>query len=116
MAAPTIQIENIQTQPLCTPEEYLELEKKADFRSEYDDGIITPMTGGTTDHNRISLNCSIALSLGLKGQSCEVFMAGVKVWIANSRSFKYPDVMVVLGEPDYVWPASGYDRQSSRHH
>jgi Uma2 family endonuclease len=32
-----------------TPDEYLALEAKADCKSEYRDGAIVPMTGGTTN-------------------------------------------------------------------
>jgi Uma2 family endonuclease len=39
-----------------TPEEYLELEAKAEYKSEYRDGEIIPMTGGTTNHNQIAGN------------------------------------------------------------
>jgi len=31
-----------------TPEEYLELEERAEYRSEYRDGEILPILGGTT--------------------------------------------------------------------
>ncbi len=36
-----------------TPEEYLALEEAAESKSEYRDGEIVPMTGGTTNHNEI---------------------------------------------------------------
>jgi Uma2 family endonuclease len=36
-----------------TPEEYLELEEKAEYKHEYRNGKIIPMTGGTTNHNKI---------------------------------------------------------------
>ena len=42
-----------------TTEEYLELEEKAEFRSEYRDGEIVPITGGTTNHNKITLNLAL---------------------------------------------------------
>ncbi|MFM6036219.1 MAG: Uma2 family endonuclease, partial [Dolichospermum sp.] len=38
-----------------TPEEYLELEEKALYKSEYRNGEIIPMTGGTGNHNKITL-------------------------------------------------------------
>ncbi|MGV0107360.1 Asl1446 protein [Nostoc sp. DSM 114160] len=43
----------LQTQKRYTPEEYLELEEKAEYKNEYRDGKIIPMTGGTTNHNKI---------------------------------------------------------------
>ncbi|MFM6531340.1 MAG: Uma2 family endonuclease, partial [Dolichospermum sp.] len=44
-----------------TPEEYLELEEKALYKSEYRNGEIIPMTGGTTNHNQIALNFASSL-------------------------------------------------------
>jgi Uma2 family endonuclease len=55
-----------------TPAEYLELEKKAEVRSEYRDGEIVPMAGGTTRHNEISLNVATNLRFSLKGQDDRV--------------------------------------------
>ncbi|MBC6435036.1 Uma2 family endonuclease [Nostoc sp. HG1] len=102
MTAQTLSTQDsLQKERNHTPEEYLELEEKADHKSAYDDGIITPMTGGTTDHNQIAGNCYIALSLGLKRQNFRVFFGDVRLWIPKSQSFKYPDVMVVAGEPEY---------------
>ena len=39
-----------------TPEEYLALEETAIDKSEYHDGEIIPMTGGTTNHNKLAGN------------------------------------------------------------
>ncbi|MBW4540486.1 MAG: Uma2 family endonuclease [Myxacorys chilensis ATA2-1-KO14] len=96
----TSQAISAQEQRHYTPEEYLELERNAAFRSEYDDGKITPMPGGTLNHNQLSLNCALALSLGLKGQNYRVFIADVKLWLPKSRKFRYPDIMVVAGQPE----------------
>ncbi|MCY7272264.1 MAG: Uma2 family endonuclease [Phormidesmis sp. CAN_BIN44] len=102
MTAQTLSTQDsLQKERNYTPEEYLELEEKADYKSAYDDGIITPMTGGTTDHNQIAGNLYIALSIGLKRQNFRVFFGDVRLWIPKIHSFKYPDVMVVAGEPEY---------------
>jgi Uma2 family endonuclease len=45
-----------QTQKLYSPEEYLALEEVAESKSEYIDGEIVPMTGGTPNHNDIAGN------------------------------------------------------------
>jgi Uma2 family endonuclease len=84
-----------------TPEEYLALEEAADFRSEYIDGQIIPMTGGTTNHNRIALNFSAALNFAFRQQDYEVFMSDVRLWIPDRRIYTYPDVMVIAGAPEY---------------
>jgi Uma2 family endonuclease len=89
-------------QKIYTPAEYLELEEKAEFRSEYRDGEIVPMAGGTTRHNRISLNVATNLTFGLKGQNCEVYMSDVRLWIPPNRQYTYPDIMLIQGEPIYL--------------
>jgi hypothetical protein len=48
-----------------SPEEYLQLEEQAEYKSEYHDGEIIPMTGGTTNHNEISLNLVTNLRFSL---------------------------------------------------
>ncbi len=89
------------TERYFTPEEYLALEEAAEHKSEYRDGVIIPMAGGTTNHNRISLNMSIELRLALKGLDYDVFMGDVRLWMTKKRIYTYPDVMVIPGKPEY---------------
>ncbi|MEB3178690.1 MAG: Uma2 family endonuclease [Nostocaceae cyanobacterium] len=84
-----------------TPEEYLELEDKAEYKSEYRDGEIIPMTGGTTNQNKIAGNFYSNLKFALKGQSFDVFIGDVRLWIPRYRQYTYPDVMIIQGEPVY---------------
>jgi Uma2 family endonuclease len=84
-----------------TPEEYLALEETAEYKSEYHDGVIIPMTGGTTNHNRIAGNIYVELKLALKGQNYDIFIGDVRLWIPRVRRFTYPDVMVIAGQPEY---------------
>lgn len=82
-----------------TPEEYLALEEKAEFKSEYHDGEIIPMTGGSLNHNRIINRICAFLLSSLRGKNHEPFSSDVRVWISQYRRFVYPDVMVIQGEP-----------------
>jgi len=84
-----------------TPEEYLELEAKSDHKNEYRNGEIIPMTGGTTNHNKLAGNFYISLNLALNDLDYEVYIGDVKLWIPKYRQFTYPDVMVIEGEPIY---------------
>ena len=84
-----------------TPEEYLELEEKADYKSEYRNGEIFAMTGGTTNHNEIALNVAANLKFGLRGQNYRVYIGDVRLWIPRYRQYTYPDVMIIEGEPIY---------------
>ncbi|GCA76908.1 hypothetical protein MiTe_03759 [Microcystis aeruginosa NIES-2520] len=81
--------------------EYLQLEETAAYKNEYQDGEIVPMTGGTTDHNKIALNFAAYLKFALKGQKYNIFIGDVKLWIAQYRQATYPDVMLIEGEPIY---------------
>jgi Uma2 family endonuclease len=84
-----------------SPEEYLVLEEAANYKSEYIDGEIVPMAGGSTNHNRIAGNFYAALNFAFKTEGYEVFMSDVRLWISKRRIYTYPDVMVVAEEPEY---------------
>ncbi|MBD2312947.1 Uma2 family endonuclease [Desertifilum sp. FACHB-1129] len=84
-----------------TREEYLALEEAAEYKNEYYDGEIIPMTGGTTNHNRISGNFYRKFPLTLNGGEYEAFIGDVRLWISQYRCYVYPDVMVIRGEPIY---------------
>ncbi|MEH1970830.1 Uma2 family endonuclease [Nostoc sp.] len=90
----------ITKQRYYTPEEYLELEEAADYKSEYIDGQIIPMAGGTVNHNQIALNLSTELNFAFKKQNYRVFMGDVRLWITQKRT-TYPDVMILAGEPEF---------------
>lgn len=85
-----------------TPEEYLALEEAAEFKSEYRDGEIVPMTGGTTNHNKIVLNFAANLKFALRGQEYDIYIGDVRLWIPRYRQYTYPDVMVIQGEAIYT--------------
>ena len=84
-----------------TPEEYLALEESAIDKSEYHDGEIIPMTGGTTNHNSIIINLIANLKFGLRGKDYRLFTSDVRLWIPLTRHYVYPDIMVIQGEPVY---------------
>lgn len=84
-----------------TPEEYLQLEEMAEFKNEYRNGQIVPMTGGTTNHNEISLNFCTNFKSTMRGKNYKIYMGDVKLWIPRYRIYTYPDIMVIQGEPIY---------------
>jgi len=91
-----------KAQPYYSPEEYLKLEEAAEFRSEYHDGKIIPMTGGTPNHNQIALNLSGTLNFATKGQPYRVFINDLRLWIPSKRVYTYPDVMLVAGKLEFL--------------
>jgi Uma2 family endonuclease len=84
-----------------TREEYLTLEETAEYKSEYRDGEIIPMAGGTTNHNRIVINLASYLNFAFKKQTYEVFAGDVRLWIPRYNIYTYPDLMIIEGKAVY---------------
>lgn len=80
-----------------TPEEYLDFERRAQFKSEYLDGQIYAMSGGSPEHNSIAVNVASELRAQLKGKPCRVFSSDMKVRTSRAGLYSYPDVTVVCG-------------------
>jgi len=87
-----------QERQLYTRAEYLALEEKADYRSEYRQGEIVAMAGASVNHNRITINVSTALTNAFAEKSCEAFSSDLRVWVERRNLFTYPDVMAVCGD------------------
>jgi Uma2 family endonuclease len=88
-----------QVKSHVSPEEYLALERKAEFKSEYLHGEIFAMTGTSRKHNLIAVNTASSLNQQLRGRPCEVYMSDMRVKVAASGLYTYPDVVVVSGQP-----------------
>ena len=80
-----------------TPAEYFALEEQASYKSEYRQGEIIAMAGGSLNHNRIAKNTCFAIDEALAGKSCESFLGDVRLWVAKKELYTYPDIMVVCG-------------------
>jgi len=81
-----------------TGEQYLNIERAAEFRSEFLDGEMFAMSGGSTNHARLQQNLSGELYVALRGSPCEAFGSDFRVKVSG-RMYTYPDVSVVCGEP-----------------
>ncbi len=79
---------------IYTAEEYLALETESAVRSEFRDGEIVAMTGGTPEHNEITSSLLVILKLALKKQPFRVFVTDQRLWIPEKNLYTYPDVMV----------------------
>ena len=89
-------------QHYLTPEEYLAIERNAEYKSEYIDGIMYAMAGGSERHNIIVANLIISVGIQLRGRQCRVYPSDLKVRVPNSSKFFYPDVSVVCGETRFA--------------
>lgn len=84
-----------------TPEEYLDIERNAECKSEYYNGEMFALAVASYVHNRITRNISKALGLQLKGTKCEEFQSDLKIKEKISGLFTYPDIVVICGEPEF---------------
>jgi Uma2 family endonuclease len=91
------------TQPttLLTPEEYLAVEREAETKSEYVDGVVYEMTGAHISHIRIVRNLTSELVTQLRDRPFEVLPSEMKVRMPDSRKFFYPDISAVSGEIEF---------------
>lgn len=86
---------------LYSAEEYLALERAAEYKSQYYAGEIFAMAGGSPRHNLISANVSGELRALLKGRPCNVYPSDQRLKIPATGLYTYPDVSVVCGEAQF---------------
>jgi Uma2 family endonuclease len=84
-----------------TPEQYLALERQAEYKSEFLGGEIFAMAGASREHNLIAGNVFASLHAQLKGRPCETYPSDMRVKVTESGLYTYPDVVVVCGEPQF---------------
>jgi Uma2 family endonuclease len=84
-----------------TPEEYLRLERQAEYKSEYLNGEIFAMSGASREHNLITGNIGAEFHRQLKGKPCEAYMSDMRVKVRSIGLYTYPDVVVVCGAPEF---------------
>jgi Uma2 family endonuclease len=90
------------SKPYLTPEQYLEIERKAEFKSEYYQGEMFAMSGARRAHNLIATNTVRELSQQLLERPCEVYSSDMRVKVSSTGLYTYPDVVVVCGEPRFL--------------
>ncbi len=91
----------VLAEKLYSPAEYLALERAAEYKSEYLDGYIYAMTGASREHNLIAYNIAGELRNQLKDRPCEAYIADMRVKAGLARSYRYPDITVVCGQPEF---------------
>jgi Uma2 family endonuclease len=85
-----------------TPEQYLELERQAEHKSEYYAGEVIAMSGASFGHNVLATNLSATLHQQLRRTKCAVMQSDMRVMAEAGRTCVYPDVAVVCGPPRFV--------------
>jgi len=85
-----------------TPEQYLAMERAAEFKSGYFEGQVYGMAGGTYRHARIIANTTGALFQSLKQTACTVTSSETRLRVSPDGLYTYPEVMEVCGEARFA--------------
>lgn len=85
-----------------TREEYLALEEQAEYKSEYYDGKIFAMAGGSRNHSVICLNLNWGIREAIANKDCVGFDSNMKLDIPRAKQFYYPDLMVGCGNVEFL--------------
>ncbi|HEV7382183.1 MAG TPA: Uma2 family endonuclease [Dyadobacter sp.] len=91
-----------QPQKFYSEEEYLEMERDADYKSEYYRGEIFAMAGAGFNHNRITENLSGEFYIRLKGKQCKGYSSDLRVHIPENGLYTYPDFLIICGENEFL--------------
>lgn len=83
---------------ICTPAEYLRLERAAEWKHEYRDGQMLAMPSVNRWHSLINGNLAFNLHDQLRNTRCEVLMSRMRVKVVRTGLYTYPDIVVACGE------------------
>ena len=84
-----------------TAEQYLSIERAAQFRSEFFRGEMFAMVGASRKHNLIAGNVFGELHRQFKDRKCEVYQSDMRVKVNATGLYTYPDVVVTCDEPRF---------------
>ncbi len=81
-----------------TEQQYLTIERAAEFKSEFLNGEMFAMSGVTMEHSDLQTNIIIELGAALRGRDCRISGSDMRVRISATGMYAYPDVSVVCGK------------------
>jgi Uma2 family endonuclease len=85
-----------------TPEEYLKLERAAEFKSEYYGGYMYAMAGTSFEHSTIAGNLVYELMMPMRKRGCAVGPSDLRIRVSPEGLYTYPDVYVICGQPEFT--------------
>lgn len=88
----------LQPKTYLTSDQYLAIERDAEYKSEYYNGEMFAMAGASEQHNLIAVNVAGELRSQLKGRPCKTYGSDMRVKVQSSGLYTYPDIVVVCGE------------------
>lgn len=84
-----------------SPEEYLAIERQAEFRSEYYRGETFPRFPASFEHCAIKDNLAGETGMQLKGTGCRVRTSALRIKVSATGLYAYPDVAIICEKPRF---------------
>jgi Uma2 family endonuclease len=81
-----------------TEEQYLEIERTAERKSEYFNGEMFAMAGASIQHVAINDNLVGILLRVLAGSGCRSYSRDLRLRISSTGMYTYPDMVVICGK------------------
>jgi Uma2 family endonuclease len=86
--------------PILTEEQYLRLEREAAVKSEFHDGQMFAMAGGSPNHSLLANRIGALLDRAIPS-ACRTFNSDLQIRIAYAGVYTYADCTVLCGEPEF---------------
>ena len=87
--------------PKMSPQQFLEWERKQEYKHEYVNGEVLAMSGASFNHNKIASSIIINVGYFLKGRPCDIFGSDLRISVKWNKSYFYPDAVIVCDEPEF---------------
>ncbi len=81
--------------------EYLAIEQRAEFKSEFFNGEMFAMDRASREHNRVKENLVGEVGIRLKGGPCQTYSSDQRVLVEATGLYTYPDVIILCGSGIY---------------
>ena len=82
-----------------TPEQYLEIDRAAEVKSEYYNGEMFAMAGGSWTHSVLASALSRVVGSRLDRRKCMSSSSDIRIQVGATGLYTYPDFVVVCGAP-----------------
>jgi Uma2 family endonuclease len=80
-----------------TEEQYLQIEREAEFKSEFHDGRMFAMPGGSPNHALLGNRIGALLDRQMP-PGCRTFNSELRIKVASAGLYTYPDCSVICGD------------------
>jgi Uma2 family endonuclease len=92
--------------PRLTEAEYLAIEERAECKSEFYNGEMFAMAGGSRAHYELEMSLSRLVGNLLEGSRCREYGPNTRVKAGDSGLYTYPDLSIACGAPQFMGGAT----------